>query len=118
MPPHPDVSSEDPLARQEDEIGATPAGWRRIRFALPWLLAAAILYLLFRVVPVEEAWAAARGARLEIFLPITLTCVTYWYLVESRVFAYLFSRLGISLSWKEARALRGVTYLFTPVSMQ
>ena len=79
-------------------------------------MAGAILYALFRLVPVEEAWAAAANARLEIFIPVTLVAVTYWFLIESRVFAFLFSRMGISLSWKEARALRGVTYLFTPIN--
>jgi len=120
MPPRSDVSSESPQTGRGPESGGAPVGgrsaWGRIRGALPWLLAAAILYLLFRVVPLEEAWAAAANARLGLFVPITLVCVVYWYLIESRVFAYLFSRLDISLSWKEARALRGVTYLFTPVN--
>lgn len=120
MSPQSDESSEDEKTGLGHERGVGPtqsrSPWERIRIALPWLLAAAILFILFRVVPLEEAWAAAADARLGLFVPTTLLCVTYWYLVESRVFAHLFSRLGISLSWKEARALRGVTYLFTPVN--
>ena len=87
-----------------------------LRQAGPWLIAAAILAWIFRQVPVSEAWEAAREARLEWFVPASLLAVGYWFVLESRAFAYLFSRMHLPFSWAEARRLRGVTYLFTPIN--
>ena len=47
---------------------------------------------------------------------VTALAVTAWWLLESRAFAYLFSRFNAQVSWKEARALRGLTYLATPIN--
>ncbi len=82
----------------------------------PWAVAAGILYYLFSQVPIAEAWAATRAARLELFLPAMLAAVMLWFLVDSAAFAFLFSRFNARLSWAEARSLRGVTYLATPVN--
>lgn len=82
----------------------------------PWLLAVAILSFLLVQVPVVDAWRAARAARLEIFLPLVLACVAAWFLLDSFAFSYLFTRFNAPLSWAEARALRGTTYLLTPVN--
>ena len=82
----------------------------------PWVVAAAILGLLFWKIPFSDAWDAAQNARLGIFLPGMLAVVTFWFLVESRAFAYLFSRFNAPLSWTEARSLRGTSYLLTPIN--
>lgn len=82
----------------------------------PWLVAAAILGYLFWKIPFGDAWRAAGEARLEIFVPGMLAAVTFWFLVESRAFAYLFSRFNAPLGWREARSLRGTTYLLTPIN--
>ena len=47
---------------------------------------------------------------------MTAVAVTAWWLIESRAFAYLFSRFNADVTWKEARALRGLTYLATPIN--
>lgn len=47
---------------------------------------------------------------------MTSVAVTAWWLLESRAFAYLFTRFNADVSWKEARALRGLTYLATPIN--
>ncbi len=92
---------------------ATPSPLRKI---LPWIVAAAILVALFWRIPIGDAWQAARTARLEIFLPALMAAVTFWFLVESRAFAFLFSRFNAPVSWSEARSLRGTTYLLTPIN--
>jgi hypothetical protein len=89
---------------------------RRLRQLAPWAIAAGILYYLFSQVPIAEAWAATRAARLQLFLPAMLVAVLLWFGVDSAAFAFLFSRFNAPLSWAEARALRGVTYLATPVN--
>jgi uncharacterized membrane protein YbhN (UPF0104 family) len=89
---------------------------RSLRKLAPWAIAAGILYYLFSQVPIAEAWAAMRAARLELFLPVMLAAVMLWFLVDSAAFAFLFSRFNARLSWAEARSLRGVTYLATPVN--
>ena len=84
--------------------------------AAPWAIAAAILWCLFDRVPIADAWSAAAEARLLEFVLVTALAVTAWWLLESRAFAYLFTRFNAPVSWKEARALRGLTYLVTPIN--
>lgn len=88
----------------------------RLRRFLPWALTAAILWYLFRKVPAVQAWQAAREARLEVFIPVSVAAVTLWFFLESGAFAYLFSRFNAALTWSEARSLRGLTYLLTPIN--
>jgi uncharacterized membrane protein YbhN (UPF0104 family) len=47
---------------------------------------------------------------------VTSVAVTAWWLLESRAFSYLFTRFNADVTWKEARALRGLTYLATPIN--
>ena len=87
-----------------------------LRRLVPWGFAVLILTWISHQVPLEEARAAAADADLGIFVPTTLAAVTYWFLLESRAFAFLFTRFNAPLRWAEARALRGMTYLLTPVN--
>lgn len=107
------------LRRVGPERVATPPArrrWARTRRIAPWLVATAILGVLFWKVPIAESWRAVREARLELFLPAVLAAVTFWFWIESGAFAYLFSRFNAPLSWAEARSLRGTTYLLTPIN--
>ena len=47
---------------------------------------------------------------------VTAFAVTVWWALESAAFAYLFTRFNARLTWREARALRGLTYLVTPIN--
>ena len=82
----------------------------------PWAIAGAIFYYLFSEVPITDAWDAARSARLELFLPVMLAAVLLWFLIDSAAFAFLFTRFNAKLAWAEARSLRGMTYLLTPIN--
>jgi uncharacterized membrane protein YbhN (UPF0104 family) len=82
----------------------------------PWAVAGAILYFLFSRVPLVDAWAAARAADLGVFLPLMLGAVLLWFLIDSAAFAFLFTRFNARLDWAEARSLRGMTYLVTPIN--
>ena len=42
--------------------------------------------------------------------------VLAWFLLESTAFAFLFSRFNAPVSRREARSLRAVTYLLTPIN--
>jgi uncharacterized membrane protein YbhN (UPF0104 family) len=88
-----------------------------IKRMLPWLVALAIGGYVFHVVSLGEAWSALLGARLEILIPVVLGTVLCWFLIESRAYAYVFSRFNTPVSWQEARALRGITYLLTPIHL-
>jgi uncharacterized membrane protein YbhN (UPF0104 family) len=101
-----EARSSDPSSRRHGSL----------KKLAPWALAAAILYYLFDQVPIAEAWAAMRAARLELFLPAMLAAVMIWFWIDSTAFAFLFSRFNAQLSGAEARSLRGVTYLATPVN--
>lgn len=121
MTPSASPDPHESQATREDE--SVPGGERRVsparlrlRQSLPWLIAAAIFYYLFNEVPIADAWAAARAARLELFLPAVMGAVFLWFLIDSAVFAFLFSRFNAKLDWAEARSLRGLTYLVTPIN--
>jgi hypothetical protein len=90
--------------------------WAWIKRVMPWGIAAAILWLLFRRVPFEDALRAVDEARLEVFVPAVLVAVTLWFWLESTAFARLFSRFNAPVSRSEARSLRAVTYLVTPIN--
>ena len=85
------------------------------RFA-PWIVAAAILYFVFERVPLGDAWGAAREANLVLFIPLMAGSVLLWFLIDSAAFSFLFTRFNARLEWSEARSLRGMTYLLTPIN--
>ncbi len=98
--------------------GVGAGGRRRAAIAgaiVPWLIAAACLAYAFEVVPFEECVAALRQVRLRIFLPLVAGAVLAWFGLESATFAYTFSRFNGPLSWRDARSLRGLTYLLTVI---
>lgn len=82
----------------------------------PWIVAIVILYFLFTRVPLADAWSAARAANLGLFLPLMSGAVILWFLIDSAAFAFLFTRFNAKLDWAEARSLRGMTYLLTPIN--
>ncbi len=85
------------------------------RKLLPWIAASVILGGLFAFVPPDETWDALRMARSEIAIPLVLGSVLAWFLIESGVYTYVFSRFNTPLSWREARSLRGSSYLWSPL---
>jgi uncharacterized membrane protein YbhN (UPF0104 family) len=45
-----------------------------------------------------------------------MLAVVLWFLIDSAAFAFLFTRFNAELAWAEARSLRGMTYLLTPIN--
>jgi len=91
-------------------------GWRKwLATLVPWLIAAAIIGYVFSRVPIEEAWSIARTARLDVFLPLMLGAVLSCFLIESVAYAFVFTRFNAPVSFAEARSLRGMSYLLTPI---
>ncbi|MBW2726981.1 MAG: flippase-like domain-containing protein, partial [Deltaproteobacteria bacterium] len=119
MQPPADSPTQTPIFAGETKEAApqkkSPAVVWLKRIA-PWAIAAAIFYYLFNEVPIADAWAAARSARLEVFLPLMMVAVLLWFLIDSAAFAFLFTRFNAKLAWAEARSLRGMTYLLTPIN--
>lgn len=95
-----------------DQPERTPL-WKTLA---PWIGAIVIIGYLFWEVPIQEVWNAGRKARLDWFVPLLLVAVGYWFLLDSRAYAYLITRFNVPLAWKEARAMRGVTYLVAAVN--
>ncbi len=116
---HPRSAASDPRQSAVEAPDEKRAGSRVVagaRKLAPWVLAAAILAALFWKISFGEVWSAARAARLEAFLPGVLVAVAIWFWLESAAFAYLFTRFNAPVSWAEARSLRGMTYLLTPIN--
>ena len=88
-----------------------PARRGILRRGFPFFVALVILGFVFWRVPLGEVVATARLSRLELFVPMMVAAVGCWFAIESAAYAYLFSRFNVPVSWREARALRGVTYL-------
>ena len=87
-----------------------------IKAVAPWLGAAAIFTYLFWEIPIADALRSLSRARLDLLVPGILIAVTYWFLLESFAYSYLFSRFNSPLTWAEARSLRGVTYIVTAIN--
>jgi uncharacterized membrane protein YbhN (UPF0104 family) len=106
---------EEISSPEADAKGKTLAGWpgRMLRTYGPWLGAIGVLVDLVQEVPLEEAWLAARSARLDLFFPEIVAAILVWFLLDSRALAYLLTRFNAPVSWPEARSMRGVTYLLT-----
>lgn len=92
-------------------------GMTLARRLFPWIISIAIVGYVIRVVPIEEAWAVLLGTRLEIFVPLVLISVLCWFLIESKAYAYIFSRFNTPISWREARALRASASLLSPIHL-
>jgi hypothetical protein len=97
------------------EASVRPAWARRLVAIAPWAIAGAIISYVFTLVPIGEAWSVARTARLELFLPLMFGAVLGWFLIESSAYAFLFTRFNAPVSNREARSLRGMSYLLTPI---
>ncbi len=89
-------------------------GW--FRKIVPWMLGIGVLAYLFTQVPLVDAWEATRSADITLMLSASLGAVTCWFWLESGAFSFLFTRLHTPFSWKEARSLRGSTYVLTPIN--
>ena len=93
--------------------GRVGGGMRRFG---PWLLAAGLLYWITGRVSWSEAWDAAQNAELGIFAAALMAAAIYWFALDSLGFSMLFSRLNAPVSWTEARSVRALTYLITPIN--
>ena len=82
----------------------------------PWLLAAGLLYWITGRVSWAEAWEAAQEAELGTFAAALMAAALYWFALDSLGFSMLFSRLNAPVSWSEARSVRALTYLITPIN--
>ena len=87
------------------------------RRGIPALVAISTVGYVFLRVPFSQAWSAAAEARIEIFAPVVFATVLLCFWLESLAYARLFSRFNTELSWREARALRGLSYLLTPIHL-
>lgn len=104
------MAESNVVSISRDRVAATA------RRTAPWAIAAAILWFLFDRVPIADAWIATREARLLEFALVTAVAVTAWWLIESGTLAYLFTRFNARLTWADARSLRALTYLVTPIN--
>jgi len=83
---------------------------------LPWLVAAGMIYWVFTRVPFVEAWEAARSADLAFFVGVMGCAILVWFAIESTLYAWLFTRFNAPVDRREARSLRGMSYLLTPIN--
>lgn len=87
----------------------------RLANLLPWVAGSLVLAFVFWRVPLAELTRATQQARLETFLPLILGACVAWFLIDAAAFAALFGRFNAPLSFRQARELRGLTYLLTPI---
>ena len=97
---------------ESTDEASTPL-WKK---ALPWVGAVGIIGWIFWHVPFAEVIEAARGADLGTFFLVMGLGVVGWFLLDSLAYAYVITRFNAPLSWAEARALRGVTYIVAAIN--
>jgi uncharacterized membrane protein YbhN (UPF0104 family) len=92
------------------------APWRkRAKAILPWAIAVAAIAYVFSRVPISEAWAEAQSADLFGFTCVVFGAIVVWFAIESSLYSFLFTRFNADVSFREARSLRGMSYLLTPI---
>jgi uncharacterized membrane protein YbhN (UPF0104 family) len=87
----------------------------RVRALSPWIVGLLLLAVVLWRVPVSETLQAVRLARLEVFLPLLTFACLAWFLIDAFAFKSLFGRFNTPLSFPEARELRALSYLATPI---
>ncbi len=86
-----------------------------MRAFAPWAFAALLIGVLLSQIPPAEIALALREADVPLCGSVFVLGTSIWFLLESAAYAYLFPRLGVRLSWREARSVRGMTYLLAPI---
>ncbi len=80
------------------------------------MTAALILILIFFKIDIQTFLAALTGANLFFYLPLITTFVVIWLFGEAQNLHALFRYFGHSLSYRNALAIRGLTYLLMVVN--
>ncbi|MEM9174077.1 MAG: lysylphosphatidylglycerol synthase transmembrane domain-containing protein [Myxococcota bacterium] len=107
----------DPLRAEAQAAADTPARWRdRAKKILPWFVAVGMILYVFSRVPLAQAWSAVRSADLGLFVAVMVAGILAWFAIESTLYAWLFTRFNAPVDRVEARALRGMSYLLTPIN--
>jgi len=87
-----------------------------LKTALRWAVAAVILWLLFRRVPIDEAVAAALRADLWIFVPAVLAAVLLRFWIDAVTLRYLVTRFHVPLSGREARSFCALVHFVSVIN--
>lgn len=103
------------MAQEEAANDETPTWRDRVKSVVPWFVAAGAIYYVFSRVPFAEAWAEAQSADLGRFLLVIGSAIGTWFLIESKLYSYLFTRFNAPVDFREGRSLRGMSYLLTPI---
>jgi len=82
---------------------------------LAWVVTAAILFLLFRRIPIKEVLAAARGAA-PWEVPVTLTLVAALYVCDTFAIWKTFAWFVAPMPFVDVLLVRGATYLFAALN--
>ena len=85
---------------------------------LQWLFGAALLGWLVRRVSVPEFTRALGEANVPVFLGIVGAATLIGFGLDAAAYQHLISRFHLPISGSEARSLRGLTYLLTPIHWQ
>ncbi len=83
---------------------------------VPWIVALAILYFLFRRVPIDEAFDAMQHANLLLLLPASFAAILFWWLLDAKNMSYVFMRFNQVFPYREALAVRAVSYLLAAIN--
>jgi uncharacterized membrane protein YbhN (UPF0104 family) len=102
----------------EPDRNATGSGWRRpwLKPILRWSVAAVIVWLLFRRVPLAEALLAAQRADLWTFVPAAVAVVLLRFWIDAATLGYLVTRFHTPLSGPEARRMYAVVSVVNMVN--
>ena len=88
----------------------------RLRPALPWLVALAILGILFARADLAATLVALKAADLRVYTPIAIAFTGLWLSLDAFVLRGLFARVGADLSFREMVGARAATYPWMALS--
>ncbi|MFK7896225.1 MAG: lysylphosphatidylglycerol synthase domain-containing protein [Myxococcota bacterium] len=89
-----------------------------MRAVAPWIFAAILVAALFQRIPFKAVVAAAQQANAPLFIAVVFSGAVTWFLLDTLAYRFLFSVTSLKgnrLSARQARSLRGMTYLLAPI---
>lgn len=83
----------------------------KLKILLPWFIAAAIFYYLFKIYPPEKIWNALHFVKLGYFIPFAIGYFIFLFYTDVFSLRFVLGRFDRKIPMKQLMPARGVTYL-------
>ena len=83
----------------------------KLKILIPWFVAVAIFYYLFKIYPPEKIWHALKFVKLQYFIPFAVGYFAFLFYSDVFSLQFVLNRFDRKISMKNLIPARAVTYL-------